>query len=54
MASRFGSIDHLKGVGTQCYDLDMLLCSARLHWTGTLGFRFGGVVVVYCSGCFSG
>ena len=31
MASRFSSHDHLKGLGTQCFDLGMLLCYAHMH-----------------------
>jgi hypothetical protein len=41
MASRFSSHDHLKGVGTQCFDLGMLLCYAYLHGSRTSFFVLG-------------
>ena len=41
MASIFSIHDHLKGVGTQCFDLGMLLCYAHLHGFRTLFFVLG-------------
>jgi hypothetical protein len=40
IVSKFSIDDHLKGLGAQCYDLDMLVCYIRLHCCKCITYCF--------------